>query len=291
MIIAAYAGTGKTTFAEKFADVIDIPSMPYRWIFPVLTSDEKEENSKELEGEKGACYHLENPFWPENYVAEILRAEQNYKYVIIPTIMSVVDILVRDYARKVVLCYPDVSLREEYRERYIRRGNSESFLELFVDGWEDFLAPIAEFQGATPLVMKSGEYLTDLKEQLDMLSKEAYIEPVNTLRIEEFVRSVEEIKRNLVLPYWGAKGMYLYSIGDIDDSQERQALYEVGRYLFEKCGIKPRIVCKGMIMNYLSKRSEMVPMQVSTCEQFGRLVEADYKLNQVRKKLQIIRCC
>ncbi len=166
-----------------------------------------------------------------------MRAEQNYEYVIIPTIMSVVEILVRDYARKVVLCYPDRSLREEYRERYIKRGNSESFLELFVDGWHGLLAPVEEFEEATHLVLKSGEYLTDLKEQLDKLS-EIPAKPVKPLLMEELARSIEAMKKNLVLPFWGERAMYLYTISDMDAPQEREALYEVGKYLFEACGIK-----------------------------------------------------
>ena len=49
-IIASYAGTGKTYFADRVEGAIEIPSMPFRWI--LLKNTDK--TAKELEKEKGA---------------------------------------------------------------------------------------------------------------------------------------------------------------------------------------------------------------------------------------------
>ena len=141
MIIAAYAGAGKSTFAKKVEGAVDLPIMPYKWILPPTEKD-----SAELEAEKGALHRLRDPRFPENYLAEILRAERECRFVLIPTDCEVIRRLCGDYGRKVLLCYPEDSCREEYRARFLARGNSETFLNLFVDNWDCFLAPVREYR-------------------------------------------------------------------------------------------------------------------------------------------------
>lgn len=92
--------------------------------------------------------------------------EREYDYVLIPTSMHVVRRLREKYGRKVVLCYPADELREEYKERFIARGNSEDFLDLFIEMWDHFLGPVREYRDAVHIVMGAGEHLTDLKERL-----------------------------------------------------------------------------------------------------------------------------
>lgn len=126
MIIAAYAATGKSTFAAQTGGVTDLPCMPYKWIPPTVGK-----KSPELEGEKGGLYHLHDPRYPDNHIAAILRAERDYQFVVIPTDMAVVRRLQENYDRKVVLCYPEDSCKGEYWARFVNRSNSESFLDLF----------------------------------------------------------------------------------------------------------------------------------------------------------------
>ena len=74
MIIAAYAGCGKTTLAEKYSDIcIDVTSMPYARILPV----KKEETNRNFEAEKAAEYHVDNPIYPYNMIAEIPELVSN----------------------------------------------------------------------------------------------------------------------------------------------------------------------------------------------------------------------
>ena len=73
MIIATYAGCGKTTFAKKHSDIcVEIASMPYVRILPIV----KEETTGEFEGEKAAYYHVNNPIYPYNMIADILEQEK-----------------------------------------------------------------------------------------------------------------------------------------------------------------------------------------------------------------------
>ena len=90
MIIAAYAGCGKTTLARKYPEkCIEVASMPYARILPIV----REETTGNLEGEKAAEYHINNPIYPYNMIADILELEKEYKYVIVPSARSIIDIL------------------------------------------------------------------------------------------------------------------------------------------------------------------------------------------------------
>ena len=119
MLIACYAGAGKSTFAKRNPLVsIDLHSMSYRWI--LLDRQEGEEV-------KAAQYLLPHPAYPENYIAAILEAEARYEYVLLPSSIDVLNRLHTEYGIPYLLCYPGIECREEYRPRYTARGNSENF--------------------------------------------------------------------------------------------------------------------------------------------------------------------
>ena len=68
MVIACYAGVGKSTFASMYPEeTLDLFSMPYKWILP-----EKDGEKGEFEHVKAAPYLLLNPAFPENYLAAVL---------------------------------------------------------------------------------------------------------------------------------------------------------------------------------------------------------------------------
>lgn len=80
MIIAAYTGAGKSTFAKRAEGAVDLATMPRRWF--LSPSDGKDGAH---EGEKSARYFLRDPRYPNNCILDVLRVEQEYPYVLIPT--------------------------------------------------------------------------------------------------------------------------------------------------------------------------------------------------------------
>ncbi len=243
MLIAAYAGTGKSTFAEMTDGAIDLPSMPYSWILP----ETNEWKTEELEGEKGALYHLRNPLFPENYAVEIMKAEQAYDYVLIPTNISVIRYLQEEFDRKVLLCYPESDLREEYRKRFVQRGNSESFLNLFVDGWHGFLGPVRENTAGIHVLLKSGMYLSDLKERFDAERISDDTPAVSAERIAELERELREQETELALYISGDDGCCIYSISNLADPAEKQFLYQIGRMVYENTELIPLVMSSQML--------------------------------------------
>lgn len=63
-----------------------------------------------------------------------------------------------------VLCYPEKSLKEEYRRRYQKRGNEETFIRIFIDNWDMWMSSF-EKRCCKKYVMHQGEFLSDFLER------------------------------------------------------------------------------------------------------------------------------
>lgn len=230
MIIAAYAGTGKSTFAARFENAADVASMPRsRILLPKKTEGESEQ-------EKGRIDLLADPLYPDNYIIDILKAERKYDYVLIPTSMNVVRRLREEYGRKVVLCYPAGGLKEEYRERFAARGNGEDFLSLFIGMWDDFLKPVREYRDAAHIVMETGEYLTDLKDRLDHEFLRDETRPVPDEAVAGLEQRVQSRRHHYAL--W-LSYCFWYRIPDILDPDERFFLANLSRKTYGGLFIVP----------------------------------------------------
>lgn len=205
------------------------------------------EDFLELEGEKGALYCLADPWFPYNYLAEVLKAERTFCFVLIPTNLTVIRHLREDYGRKVVLCYLGEDCREEYWARFVARGNSERFLELFVHGWDDFLGPMRDYSQGVHIVMEPREYLTDLLPRLEEERRGDTAEPVDDRTIQGIEETAADLGRNLMLYLPGDDEGWFYPIRDLDTPEERQLLDRLGRAAFEHTpGLAPFLVPKEM---------------------------------------------
>lgn len=63
LVIAGFAGVGKTTLAQKYKNVIDIESSIYKW-------DYSNVDKTDLEKLKGTKNRIKNKGFPENYIKE-----------------------------------------------------------------------------------------------------------------------------------------------------------------------------------------------------------------------------
>ena len=235
MIVAAYAGAGKTFFAHQVARAIDLDTMPFSQILPP-----DDGTNRNYEEEKAAPYHLENPQYPYNYLLEVLKAEREYDYVLIPTNAVVIQAL-NKMQRSVVLCYPTQEQKEDYRERFLARGNSVDFLEVFVENWEGFLSPFWNQKlGGIHIPLQKGQFLIDAKATIDETALRNQVLPVQ----ESFLEYLEKETQKQRCAKLYLQGLYqncVYQIRDIEDSEERQFLYEIGRMVYEVQLTVPRV--------------------------------------------------
>ena len=155
MIIAAYAGTGKSYAAQKLNGILDMAIVPYKYQFP------EDYDSKEYtESDKDDIDFPLDWDYPEKYVRDLFQNAKVYDHVFIPTDNRVLDILDREGAAY-LLCYPTFEAKEEYRQRYIARGNTDSFFEIFIGRWEKWMDSFGK-RSCRKYVMRQGEFLVDV---------------------------------------------------------------------------------------------------------------------------------
>ena len=159
MIVAAHAGTGKTHFAKKYPHkVIDFVCMPYKYFLPANTEDN--------ETCKANSNHIMRPEWPDNYAADLISMQNSDKTILIPSIIPVLQMLdIEDIPY--LLVYPQRDAKEDYLQRYIDRGNSENFLDIFIQGWDCFLVGLEAHTGGQHIVLKAHEFLSDALEVIN----------------------------------------------------------------------------------------------------------------------------
>lgn len=85
MIIAAYAGCGKSTFASMNNSALDLHCIPYKYFL--------DENNDRGEVGKADPNNEMRPEWPYNYVSAIENAMDKYKYIHIPSDFRVLALL------------------------------------------------------------------------------------------------------------------------------------------------------------------------------------------------------
>lgn len=237
MIIAAYAAAGKSTFAQRVEGAVDLSIMPRSWFLPP-----PDKSKGAHESEKGAPYFIRDPRYPDNYILDILRAEGEYPYVLIPTNAWIIRRLREEYGRQMILCYPTKEQKEIYRARFLGRGNSEDFLDIFIDGWENFLEPF--WAGEVPgisLPLGSGEFLLDARDRIDQAGREIAREPVPPEVIEKLAEDLAGRRGDFALYLLWDREHLAYHIRDVEDPEERTFLYHVGRRFHEREYITPMV--------------------------------------------------
>lgn len=146
LIIAGFAGVGKTTLAKKYENVIDLESSLFKW-------DNTGLENIPIEQRKGTK-RKENPKWPYNYIDEIEKQSRNYDIILVwiaPRALELYDENKIEY----ILCYPEKSAIGLYEKRYRERGNNEDYIEKVVSTYDE---RFEEFkQKNVPQIILQGE--------------------------------------------------------------------------------------------------------------------------------------
>ena len=185
MIIAAYAGTGKTTFCNKYKHALDFYVMPFKY-------KNYYEIQKEHSGESiKAADDLQLRFgWQYIYYDALLKTIREYpdEIIVIPTEMNIMNWLEND-GIPFTIVYPDYSLKDEYERRFIERGNSERFINVFVGMWDEFIGTFEKADFEDRVILKSdNQYLSDVIKVTE--ARGSYIEDKSKY-IDDLVDSID----------------------------------------------------------------------------------------------------
>ena len=154
MIVAAHSGTGKTTLARMFPEkMVDFVCMPYKYHLP--------ENIPYDESIKASSDLVMRDFWVFDYVTAIKEELKHGKTLLIPPAWNVLLHLEMDNI-PYLLCYPQRSAKEVYRQRYISRGNSKEFLSIFIDEWDNFIDTMEADTYGQHIILEPHQFLSDV---------------------------------------------------------------------------------------------------------------------------------
>ena len=153
-IIVGYAGIGKTYLGNTFSDVIDIDSSDYHWIYHNL------EIACDIERRKDCIDRELNPAWPSNYIEAIsqLYDQEKYSYILVVFKIELLPLLF-ERGLPFIIVAPREELKEEYRQRYIDRNNTDAYISRMLLEWDDDMRQIKKCSDV--YYLDSCEHLTD----------------------------------------------------------------------------------------------------------------------------------
>lgn len=129
LIIAGYAGVGKSVLGNKYQNVLDLESSPYRWDYSNVDIDHEK-----LKGAKG---RTPNKNYPQNYIDAIEKAKSEYDII---CVWMHFDHAIPVYVENnidFVLCFPSLEAIEEYKNKYVERGNTKEFADHLIEIYEE----------------------------------------------------------------------------------------------------------------------------------------------------------
>lgn len=98
--------------------------------------------------------------FPENYIQHIKqKINENYSIIFVSSHKEVRDALVLNNL-EFTLIYPNINLKQEYIQRYIQRGSSESFVKLLKNNWELWIQELQ--QNCKHIELKSNQFISNI---------------------------------------------------------------------------------------------------------------------------------
>lgn len=133
-VISAFPGCGKSHYFRENKDLI------------VLDSDSSTFDKSDF---------------PRNYIEHIKSNIGKADIIMVSSHKEVREALV-DNDIKFELVYPDLSIKEEFIQRYKDRGSPEKFIGLLESNWQNWIGELESQTGCEKKVLGKGKYLSDV---------------------------------------------------------------------------------------------------------------------------------
>lgn len=150
-IISGFPAVGKSQFVKDHQDllVLDSDSSKFSWV-----KDSEGNNTK-----------VRDPEFPQCYIDHIKESIGNVDIILVSS-HDVVRKALKDNNIKYYLVYPSRTLKEEYMNRYIKRGNGYSFIKFIESNWDKFIDDIEEEKFPFLIKLWTNQYLNDLFKEI-----------------------------------------------------------------------------------------------------------------------------
>ena len=142
VVISAFPATGKTYLQGKKTGlkIMDSDSSQYSWI------------------QKG----VRHPKFPQNYIDHIKKYFDKADIILVSSHKIVREALVKN-GIDFFLVYPSEEQKEEYLSRCEERGSDSQFILMLEDKWEEFISDCRCQENCKHIILKSGQYLSDVE--------------------------------------------------------------------------------------------------------------------------------
>ncbi len=99
--------------------------------------------------------------WQKMYVDCAIALADKYDYVFLSTHDQVIDELIKRN-EKFYIVYPFRHCKDEYVERFKKRGNDDAYIKRFMNRWDLFLNKIEGLMHVNKIALRRGQYLSDV---------------------------------------------------------------------------------------------------------------------------------
>lgn len=163
-VISVFAGLGKTTVGNKYKNVCDLQSSPYRCDYSNI-------NVCDYEKMKYNKLRIPNPNWPNNYLNAIKKSMNKYDLVLVPSSLDVRELLIKNNIKFLFVLPPsDNKTRNVLLRRYKTRGNSKDLIDDVMNNFDNWSRNQKDYNYPISIV-DSDKYLEDLLLQLNLLKE------------------------------------------------------------------------------------------------------------------------
>ncbi len=159
IIMAAFAGLGKSYVGSKYKNVLDLESTYFKWKTDAAI------DGLGVEERKGVAGRVLNEAWPQNYIEEILKQKENYDIVLIQLSHErLKNEQIFDYFEvnniEFYVARPNLTGWKFIEQRMRDRGNNEEFISQCRDNFNIFIEEFSKPK-YNQVVVEDGEFLED----------------------------------------------------------------------------------------------------------------------------------
>jgi len=129
IVIAGFAGLGKTTLERKYKKVIDVESSYFKWLNDGLENLTAEQR-------KGLPNRKLNPNFPQNYINEIKKLMKSNRILLV-YIGNEVRKKLEEENIEFMIALPTPDSKEILIERLRKRGNPPEFIQGFSERFDE----------------------------------------------------------------------------------------------------------------------------------------------------------
>lgn len=150
-VICGFPGVGKTTLFQMLKEKG----------FPIVDSDSSQFDKK---------------FFPQNYIEHIKQQLANNQWVLCSTHKEVRIALQAAGIGYAIACPAYRHLKDEYIQRYIKRGSPEAFVKLMEFKWDEFFDDVTNDSYGLHIGLGGGEFLERIAK--DLIKRDAGMKAV-----------------------------------------------------------------------------------------------------------------